>query len=491
PLASMTEALERLIRDPNGCFEQTSSTTYPLVMAQQYFLSHQGVDPSLVERSSDKLEAGYKRLIGFECKSGGYEWFGNDPGHDALSAYGLLEFTDMAKVRQVDPQMLERTRTWLLAQRDGKGGFERKTHTLHTWLPQADVSNTYNTWALLSAGVEPTQLATEIQWICGAAEKTDNTYVMALAANVFVLAGDNEGAEHMLDTLAGKQEADGSLRGATVSVVGSGGEALQIETTALAMMAWLHNRHYVEQVEKSVKFLAESCKAGRFGSTQSTVLALKAIVAYDQSRAKPKADGQLQLVVDGKPIGDPQKFTKDTQGAIELPAFAHLLTPGKHTVEVQMTGGSQMPLSFAANYYNLKPDTSDECKVNLEVALANDKIAEGEVTEAKVALVNRTNESIPTPMAIVGIPGGLEVRHDHLKELVKAEKIAAYEVIGRDLVLYWRAMKPEERIDLSISLVAAAPGTYTGPASRAYLYYTDEHKVWADGLVATIAPRDQ
>ena len=40
PLANMNSALSRLIREPSGCFEQTSSTTYPLVMAQQYFLSH-------------------------------------------------------------------------------------------------------------------------------------------------------------------------------------------------------------------------------------------------------------------------------------------------------------------------------------------------------------------------------------------------------------------------------------------------------------------
>ena len=61
PLANMTQALERLIREPSGCFEQTSSTTYPLVMAQQYFLSHQGVDPALIERSGKLLDKGYKR----------------------------------------------------------------------------------------------------------------------------------------------------------------------------------------------------------------------------------------------------------------------------------------------------------------------------------------------------------------------------------------------------------------------------------------------
>jgi hypothetical protein len=488
PLASMTQALERLIQEPCGCFEQTSSTVYPLVMAQQYFLDHQGVDPSLIERSAAMLDTGYERLTGFECKGGGYEWFGADPGHDALTAYGLMEFTDMARVRNVDPQMLARTKKWLLEQRDGKGGFERKTHTLHTWLPDPEVANTYNTWALLEADVDA-DFATEVKWIREAAERTENTYVIALATNVLAAAGDNEGEARLLDKLAGLQQDDGSLRGAMVSVVGSSGEALQIETTALAVLAWLGHDAYAPQVEKGIQYLAECCKAGRFGSTQSTVLALRAITAYDRSRAKPKAPGELQLVVDGEPVGEPISFTVDTQGAIELQDFASSLTPGRHQVELRMTGGSPMPFSIAVNYFATKPDSSGECKLELSVAISEGKVTEGEITEAQIEVVNKTDATVPTPIAIIGIPGGLEVRHDQLKELVKSEKIAAYEVLGRDLVLYWRSLAASERVELPVSMVAAVPGTYTGPASRAYLYYTDEDKAWTDPLRIDIEPR--
>jgi uncharacterized protein YfaS (alpha-2-macroglobulin family) len=477
-----------LIREPCGCFKQTSSTTYPLVMAQQYFLSHEGVDPSLIERSSAILETSYNRLLGFESPSGGYEWFGGDPGHDALTAYGLLEFSDMAQVRHVDAAMLQRTRQWLLAQRDGEGGYTRKTHTLHTWLADPEVAYTYDTWALLEAGVEAS-LAAEVAWVRDSAERAQNTYVVALAANVLALAGDEEGSAHMLDKLAGTQTADGSLSGATVSVVGSTGESLAVETTALAVLAWLRSPRYTENVEKAIQYLAESCKAGRYGSTQSTVLALRAIVAYDQSRAMPKAPGSLQLIVDGAPAGESVPFTAETQGAIELPDMSGLLKPGEHQVQVRMSGGSQMPYSATVNYHRTKPDSSNECKVHLEVELRGTDVEEGSVTEAAVTVVNRVGETIPMPVVIIGIPGGLEVRHDQLKELVKAGKIAAYEVIGREVVLYWRALDAEERVELPLSLVAAIPGSYTGPASRAYLYYTDEHKQWIDGLQVKIRPR--
>jgi hypothetical protein len=276
-----------------------------------------------------------------------------------------------------------------------------------------------------------------------------------------------------------------------MSIVGSGGESLTIETTSLAVLAWLKNPRYAANVEKSIKYLAESCKAGRYGSTQSTVLALRAIIAYDQSRARPKAPGSLQLVVDGKPLGEGVPFTEDMQGAIELPDMASLLPPGKHTLQLKMEGGSPMPYSMTVHYHSLKPDSSRDCKLHLETNLIDDQVDEGAVTEAEVVVVNRTGEAIPTPVAIIGIPGGLEVRHDQLKELVKAGTVDAYEVLGRDVVLYWRSLEAEQRVDVSLSLVAAIPGRYTGPASRAYLYYTDEHKIWNDGLEVDIAARAQ
>jgi uncharacterized protein YfaS (alpha-2-macroglobulin family) len=145
-----------------------------------------------------------------------------------------------------------------------------------------------------------------------------------------------------------------------------------------------------------------------------------------------------------------------------------------------------MPFALTVSYHTVKPPSSDQCKVAITTSLNNAKVEEGAVTEARVTVTNRTAEPIPTPLAIVGIPGGLEVRHAQLKELVKSGKIDAYEVIGRDVVIYWREMTPKQTIDLPLSLIAAVPGHYTAPASRAYLYYTDEFKDWTKGLEVTI-----
>ncbi|MFY2559664.1 MG2 domain-containing protein [Corallococcus terminator] len=493
PVSNLTESLARLIREPSGCFEQTSSTTYPMTMAQQYFQTHTGVAPELVASAREKLASGYQRLVGFETKEQGYEWFGEAPGHEALTAFGLLHFTDMQQVHGVDTQMVLRTREWMLKQRDGQGGFNRKRRALHVWVEDPDTSNAYITWALLESAPQKAatakELTREVAAVKQAATKSTNSYVVALAANVLSLAGDSAGARSLMGRLAKLQEQNGVVGGGTQSIVGSSGDTLQIETTALSVMAWLRDPEYLGNVRRAMKYLAESSDGGRYGATQSTVLALRAIIAYDKAHAANLVPGRVRVYVEGRPVGEAVSFTGSAQEALKLPDVSKLLGPGGRQLELRMEDGSELPYTVEVTFNALVPDSSKETQVSLEVALAKHELTEGEPTEARVMVMNRTGQHLPTAVAIFGVPGGLEVRHDQLKELVKRKLVDAYEVLGRDVVLYWRGMEAKKRIEVPLSLVAAVPGTYTGPASRAYLYYADEHKVWSEGVKVSIAPK--
>jgi uncharacterized protein YfaS (alpha-2-macroglobulin family) len=488
PLASMTDALQALLHEPYGCFEQTSATSYPMVMAQQYFRTHTGVDPAIIEKTKGLLEVSYKRLTGFETRTKGYEWFGADPGHEALTAYGLMQFTDMAQVRSVDKDMLDRTRAWLLSRRDGNGGFRLNPRALDTFGgAPADTTGAYIVWALIESGEKG--IAKEVAAVRASAASTQDSYTIALGANILAATGDPAGARQLMDKLAAHQDTAGNVKGAVTSITRSGGEGLTIETTALSVLAWMRDPAYAAQAEKGLRWIVQSNKSGRFGSTQSTILALRSIVAYDAAHARPKAPGRITLVLDGKNVGAPLAFNADTQGALVLPEFASKLAAGKHTVSLKMENGSNMPFAISVKYHSALPESAEQARVGIQVLLKDPEVREGAVTEAVVSIANKSDEVIPTPVAIVGIPGGLEVRHDQLKELVKAGKIDAYEVIGREVVLYWRYLKAKDSFNLPVSLVAAVPGTYTGPASRAYLYYTDEYKNWAPGLKVSIMPR--
>lgn len=491
PLANMEEALNALLRQPHGCFEQTSSTSYPLVMAQQYFISHQGISPDKIKKADKLLKQSYEKLIGFESPQKGYEWFGADPGHEALTAYGLMQFTEMKQVRPVDDAMIARTQNWLMSRRDGKGGFKRNERALDSFgAAPAPLTNLYILWTLLESGQKPDQLKVELAAAKKTLSNTKDPYLQALGANIFYLAGDLNTAKTLSTDLRAAVAANGSLAGAETSITRSGGESLSIETTSLAILAWLRmGENFADDVEKSMAWVFEQCKAGRFGSTQSTILALKAITAYDKARSKPKAPGSLQLVIDGKNFGSTLAFDQNSQGALELPDFAVKLTPGEHTVELIMTGGSEMPFALETGYYTNIPENSPESPLALSTSLSATKIKEGELVDLHVTVTAKEIDMVSMPIAIIGLPAGLEPRHERLKEMKAAGKIDAYEILGRELVLYWRGFKGGEKVELTIPMKAEIPGFYTAPASRVYAYYLEEHKNWVTGESIEITPR--
>lgn len=58
----------------------------------------------------------------------------------------------------------------------------------------------------------------------------------------------------------------------------------------------------------------------------------------------------------------------------------------------------------------------------------------------------------------------------------------------RNLVL---GMAKASANELLIDATASIPGGFTGPASRSYLYYTDELKHWISALQIRIDPRGE
>lgn len=69
------------------------------------------------------------------------------------------------------------------------------------------------------------------------------------------------------------------MRGAATSITRSGGDSLLVETTALVALCWLNDvETYGAAARRAIDWIATRCVGGKFGSTQATVLALKAIV---------------------------------------------------------------------------------------------------------------------------------------------------------------------------------------------------------------------
>jgi hypothetical protein len=480
PLALMQDGEEGMLAEPGGCFEQASSTNYPNVMMLQFMGEQKVNDPKIAGRAKQVLARGYQLLAGYECKQKGYEWFGGDPGHEALSAYGLMEFKDMAEVHGVDKQMIERTRQWLLSRRDGKGGFQRNARALDSFggAPE-NITNAYITWAVSEAG-SGADIGKELTATAETAAKSDDPYLTALAANAMLNAGRNAG--ELLKKLTAAQQKDGSITGTNGSITRSSGVNLTMETTALASLAWMRSPEHRANAMLAVEWLNKNRKgSGRYGATQATVLVLKALVAYSKFSAAPDEDGSVSIRNNGDEIAR-FDFTKEHRGPINVTGLEGKLKAGTNRLELALNTKKAMPYTLAVNYTTAKPPSDESCAVRITTALAKAKAAAGESVRLDVTLKNVTDKGQPMTTAIVGLPAGLIVRTDELKDLVKQGKADFYETRNREVILYWRSLAPKQEVSLALNPVAEIPGSFTGPASRVYLYYTDDVKWWVDPL---------
>ncbi|HEY6173365.1 MAG TPA: alpha-2-macroglobulin family protein, partial [Kofleriaceae bacterium] len=382
PVAAMTQGMAGMIREPGGCFEQTSSTNYPNIMILGYLNSNDAADPALVARTQGVIDHGYKLLTGYETPEKGYEWFGHTPGHEALTAYGLMEFADMAKVYDVDKRMVERTADWLMSRRDGQGGFSRSSQALDSFgRASPTTTNAYIMWALSEAHrTAALGKELEVQKTLGA--DTRDPYLLALAANTSLLAAPRAGdTTAMIKKLAAMQNKDGSFPGAKESITMSGGDSLTIETTALATLALIKASpasEYETQIRAGVDWLnARRGGYGAWGNTQATILGLKALTAYSEHARQMSAPGSATLVINGRPAGT-LPFDKGRRDALVWDNIAANLSPGKNTIELRLDSAAQLPYTISIDYRSAQPASSPQTKLAIATQLIKTQARMGE-----------------------------------------------------------------------------------------------------------------
>src|SRR5262249_22867342 len=162
-----------------------SSSNYPNALILNYLRETDQVQPELERRARQLLASGYTKLVSFEClepsqnRRQGYEWFGGTaPAHEALTAYGLLELRAMARVYDVDKNRVERTRNYLMSQRDGNGGFRRNPRAIdHFGRAPDNITNAYIVWAITESGKDD-DVSSELAALAEQAKSSQDPYFL-------------------------------------------------------------------------------------------------------------------------------------------------------------------------------------------------------------------------------------------------------------------------------------------------------------------------
>src|SRR5207247_10721523 len=99
------------------------------------------------------------------------------------------------------------------------------------------------------------------------------------------------------------------------------GDSLTVETTALAALAMMKTGQFTNSVNASLIYLVKTKSSnGTWGSTQATILALKALVP-GMSGSKQEGKAALTIVVNGKGAakGEVTRDNADVLPAFDLP----------------------------------------------------------------------------------------------------------------------------------------------------------------------------
>ncbi len=489
-VGDVMNGVESLIRQPYGCFEQTSSSTYPNILVLKYLKETGKNNPEITAKAIKYIEEGYKRLIGFETKAGGFEWFGKTPPHETLTAYGVLEFTEMKEIYpEVDQKMINRTVDWLMSRRDGKGGFKKSKQGYDSFASSPkEVADAYIVYAISEAGIN-ISLEKEYNATYTKALQSNDAYQMALLVATSYNLNRPENGKRLLDILIQNIEEFG-FKGLPVenTITRSYGDSKHIETAAFTVLALMKAQENNEVlISKGIEYLVSKRKDGRFGSTQATATALKALIEYTKNQKNKllQKDQTIQLTINGKKLTE--KLQTNEKGQIVMGELQKYIKEGEQIVTVGFSDPEiTFPYEMNIRWDSAVPDTSKECNLQLKTTILDQSYSVGDNVRVTVEINNKSIRGVGMPMAIVGIPSGTTPQPWQLKELVERKEVAYYEVFENYLVFYWREFKPSEFKTIALDLKAGIPGVYQAPASCTYQYYADEYKHWIPGNILKI-----
>jgi uncharacterized protein YfaS (alpha-2-macroglobulin family) len=455
-MSDLVTGLEGMIRMPSGCFEQTLSSAYPNVALHAYLKETGQLTKDAEARLRQAHSISVQKMLSFENPQGGFGWY---PGREAnllLSAYGTMFLADLAKVYDYDRAVLDRTIPYLERHQGPEGQWAAADHGA-TWsrLSNSAIPSTaYTAWALQRAGRGDSAAVGKARDYVARFDDSDG-YAAALIANAFPTQRNLE----QLVRLAKDGHWSTKIQTWTRSRDGSA----DLEATALAVLALA--QHAPKLTDEAAGWIVRARDPyGSWGSTQATVLALRALTATGGGGNRDKV--ATKLSVNGKSI--PNAFNESDEG--QSFDISPLLVRGAN--EIVLETSRRVNAQISGRYY--VPWSADDVLglvpgLNLQVTYDHSEVKVGEILTCSV----KVEADAFAIMSEVAIPPGCTVDSSVLEDLVTRKVVDKVGQNGRTLIFYL----PGKGASFSFPLKPRYPMKVIVPRSVAYEYYTPDRRV--------------
>jgi len=510
PLSQVIEGMDSILQMPGGCFEQTSSSTYPNVLALDYMKRTKKLTPEVHAKAEGYIANGYQRLLTFEVPGGGFSWFGSAPANKILTSYGLMEFSDMSKVYDVDPKLILRTQQWLAGQQQADGSWKPDTSFINE-----GATNRYNrdvlritayiAWSLENTGYQGQAVEKAKQFIDAHMSAKADAYTLAVVANFATDYGtpDHGAADHgkdrdftrqamqlLLDARSEKDEqAWWSADETGVYATGASGS---VETTGLAVQALLKWGEASGTARKAMNYIASKKDAsGAWGTTQATIMALRALLLATE-KGTADVHGTVEVLLNGKSV---QKLvlTPDNNDLLHQFVFKGIDSkiierqsdassdtekPGRaNTVEVRFDGKGGLAYQIVGTYFIPWDEKPANEALSIDIAYDRAHLAQDDIATVTAAVKNNLPKAANMVMVDLGIPPGFDLLSEDLQAYVeksasqKSGRLEKFSQTATQAILYFNFLAPGDTVTLHFRLRAKYPIRARTFKSRVYEYY--------------------
>jgi hypothetical protein len=421
------------------------------------------------------------------------------------TAYGLMEFADMAKVYPVDHAVVERTARWLLSQQgaDGSWGGQGSPGYMESWttLKNSKLPTTaYIAWALVESGYgaeSGTQRA--LSYLRSHWGEADDAYTLSLIANALVTqtseVSKTSEVLNKLASMAVREQDTARWTSRAQSFTGASGNVADLETTALAAQALLRGRSNQSTAQAALRYLTRAKDSfGTWQSTQATILSLKAFLAsLDTDRPQP--DATIGVSLNDRPA-QTVHITSENADVVHIIAFDDDVNPGDNRISLRVIGQNTENLVYQITAQSYVPWAAvppvKAAPIDINVTYDNNNLYVGDELTARVEIT--LNQKAKTQWAIVdlGVPPGFEVVTEDLDELIRQSaglvtKVRRYELTGKQIILYMENL--DYKISFGYRLRAKVPLKAQVPSSSVYDYYNPEISGSQTPTLVTVTPR--
>ena len=505
PMADALEGLESMLRQPSGCFEQTSSANYPNALILRALRATKPAQWPAGEDAWHKTHArattfaqlGYQRILTFQRPGGGFALYPNQEPDILLTAYGIMQLEEMKDLITVDEQVLQRAESWLLAQQNTSGSWPLYAARIAggSWQgSREDVGQVRATsFVVLALASRQTSsarraVAKALTHMTPHLPAVTDLDTLALAASALATLGKSEQAGALLERLAGQVQRDelgAHFDAKHPTWMGGTSHYADIETTALALFAILESQQHGELAADLARYLTlMRSPYGGWGSTQATVWALRAMQKLKPPTAEPitvavQLDAESMRHANGR--GEPGQVVVSPTSLLAS-SFTGELSQGTHllglTPRAETSATVQAITRFAVPWSSelaLSADAPFALTVKAPEVLPHGR-------PARVEVLVKNASSAPRAASIVELPAlpGAAIERDDFEAMVAAGEIDSFEILPDRIRVYISGFEPNQQRRFVYELTPLLRGEFSLTPAMAWRFYTPSPRASAN-----------